>query len=80
MNLSDVHNLPTTLTAEQTADALGCSVDHLYAMCRAGTSPVAALSLGRKLVWPTAHVLAVLGLDLDQDSDDHVVPIREVGA
>jgi predicted DNA-binding transcriptional regulator AlpA len=80
VRLGDVHDLPPTLCARQVAECYGVSVDHVYAMHRDGTEPVPALVLGRKLVWPTAAVLHALGLDVEGDTADHVVPIRQVGA
>lgn len=70
MQLRDVDSLPTTLTAHQFADALGVGVDLVWQMAREGTSPVAPLKLGRKLVFPTARVLDLLGLDAQRPAEE----------
>lgn len=72
MRAGDVRDLPTTTTlrAEQVAELLGCSTWSLYEQVKAGTCPVEPIRLGRRLVWPTAKVLALLGLDRAAP-DDH---------
>lgn len=55
--------LPPTLTTDELADLLGVSTDHLYKLVREGQAPVEPLRLGRALRWPTAKVVALLGLD-----------------
>ncbi|HXN61970.1 MAG TPA: hypothetical protein VN886_16110 [Acidimicrobiales bacterium] len=80
MNLSDVADLPTVLDAKTTAEAFGCSLAHWYVMVREGRCPVEPVRVGtRRMVWPTARVLAVLGLSTTDttDTDDNVVPFRE---
>ena len=54
-----------TMSAEEAAAIWGCSSWTLYGMVRAGTAPVAPLHLGRLLRWPTAAVLASVGLKYD---------------
>jgi len=77
VKLGDLSELPTTLSTAQAADLLGCSVDHLWALARAGESPVEPLRLGKKLVWPTAKVLRSIGLEPDLTSPSAaVVPLR----
>ncbi len=61
-DLSDLRDLPPTLTAEQVAEMWGCSTWAVYAMAKAGECPVTPLKLGRKLVWPTLGVLRSVGL------------------
>lgn len=56
------HDLAPTLSTEEAAQLLGCSVDVLYDGGRAGTAPVEPLKLGTRLRWPTARLLEVLGL------------------
>ena len=53
------------MNAEQVSEAWGCSVWTVYGMVAAGTCPVEPLRLGRKLRWPTALVLASIGLQFD---------------
>lgn len=66
MNLADVPSLPTILDGHKTAELLGCSYWHLLELVKRGDAPVEPLRLGRRLVWPTARVLEVLGLDRDR--------------
>jgi predicted DNA-binding transcriptional regulator AlpA len=63
--IGDVGSLPFVLTSEETAEMLGVSVDHLWALAREGTAPVEPLKLGRSYRWPTARLLALLGLGPD---------------
>jgi predicted DNA-binding transcriptional regulator AlpA len=65
--LGDIGTLPFVLTSEETAELLGVSVDHLWALAREGTAPVEPLKLGRVYRWPTARLLALLGLGPDAD-------------
>lgn len=65
MRLDDVGALPPTLTSAQAAELLGVSVDHLWSLARAGEAPVTPLRLGRTYRWPTARLLALLGLDVE---------------
>jgi predicted DNA-binding transcriptional regulator AlpA len=53
------------MNAEQVSEAWGCSAWTVYGMVTAGTCPVEPLRLGRKLRWPTALVLASIGLQFD---------------
>ncbi len=59
------HRLPPTLDADPVAALWGISTWQLYALERAGTAPVRALHLGRKLRWPTLSVLQSIGFDVD---------------
>ncbi len=61
--IGSIRDLPAVLTTEQAADLLGVGKDHLWALARAGSAPVQPLRLGRALRWPTAPLLALLGLD-----------------
>jgi predicted DNA-binding transcriptional regulator AlpA len=65
--IAEVGTLPVVLTSEETAELLGVSVDHLWALAREGTAPVEPLRLGRSYRWPTARLLALLGLGPDAD-------------
>jgi predicted DNA-binding transcriptional regulator AlpA len=78
MRLSELADLPATLTTEQAAAVYGVGVDHLWKLAREGDAPIEPLHLGRKIVWPTAKVLASLGLDLPTqgDADATVIPLR----
>jgi excisionase family DNA binding protein len=62
VRLTEVTDLPPTLTTAEAADLLGVSRDHLWALARAGEAPVAPLRLGRTYRWPTARLLDLLGL------------------
>jgi predicted DNA-binding transcriptional regulator AlpA len=77
-------DLPPTISTEETAEIWGVGVDHLWALVRAGKTPVEPLKLGRKLRWPTAKVLASIGLEPEQPTSDPtdatVVPIRDGSA
>ena len=59
----DLHDLPPTLTVEQTAELLGISRYATYRATSTGELPV--LRLGRRLLVPTARLLPMLGLDPD---------------
>lgn len=73
--IGEATNLPAVLTTEQAADLLSVSTDHLWALARERRAPVEPLRLGRSLRWPTAPLLAVLGLD-----DARAGPIARNGA
>ncbi len=60
--VADVEALPVALTTEEAASLLGVSVDHLWSLARAGEAPIDPLKLGRAYRWPTAPLLALLGL------------------
>jgi len=57
--------LGLTMSAQEAAEVWGCSQWSIYQMVGAGTCPVEPLHLGRKLRWPTAEVLASVGLTYD---------------
>lgn len=78
MNLGDLASLPPTLTTEQAAPIFGCGVDHLWKLARDGKAPVEPLRLGNKIMWPTARVLAAIGLDPETPSEaaEVVVPMH----
>lgn len=61
--MGDIEGLPVTLTTAEAARLLGVTDDHLWALRRLGTAPVEPLKLGRAYRWPTAPLLALLGLD-----------------
>lgn len=63
--MMDTAGLPPTLSTEQAAQLLGISTDLAYELVRRGEAPVEPLRLGRRLRWPTARLLAVLGLERD---------------
>jgi predicted DNA-binding transcriptional regulator AlpA len=65
--ISDVATLPVVLTSKEAAELLGVSIDHLWSMAREGNAPVEPLKLGRSYRWPTARLLALLGLGPDAD-------------
>jgi len=63
VRLSDIPNLPPTLTAAETAELLWVSVWSIYEQVKAGTSPVSPLHLGRRVLFPTAAVLRAIGIE-----------------
>jgi excisionase family DNA binding protein len=65
--ISDVGSLPAVLTSEEMAELLGVSVHHIWALAREGSAPVEPLKLGRSYRWPTARLLALLGLAPEAD-------------
>jgi predicted DNA-binding transcriptional regulator AlpA len=65
--ISDVASLPAVLTSSEVARLWGVSEDHVWSMAREGTAPVEPLKLGRSYRWPTARLLALLGLGPDAD-------------
>lgn len=62
MNPAD---LPRTLTTAEAAELLGVSTSLLYDLARKGEAPVEPLRLGRKILWPTAKLLDLLGLEAE---------------
>jgi hypothetical protein len=60
MALPDPRETPT-ITAEVYAELLSCSTWAIYK--NRDTLPVPAIAVGRALRWPTAQVLASLGLE-----------------
>lgn len=63
----DLRNLPPTLTVEQAANLLGISRHAGYQAARTGELP--ALRIGRRLIVPTARLLALLGIEQAPSSD-----------
>jgi hypothetical protein len=62
VRLADLAGLPPTLTTDETAVLLRVSTEHLWALARSGQAPVEPIRVGRRLRWPTAKVLGVLGI------------------
>jgi predicted DNA-binding transcriptional regulator AlpA len=61
-------DLPPTLTADQIGEILGLSTYSVYSGAKRGNLPVQPIRVGGRLLrWPTATVLAVLGLADDRD-------------
>lgn len=60
--LASIGELPVSLTTHQAAELLGVGYETLLDAVREGRAPVEPLRVGRRLVWPTARVLAALGL------------------
>lgn len=73
--ISDVRSLPAVLTSEETAELLGVSVDHLWALAREGTAPIEPLRLGRAYRWPTAPLLVLLGLSPGSPATRNEAPV-----
>ena len=63
IRMSGLADLPPTLDGRQVAELFGCSYWSLLEQVKDGACPVAPLRLGRKLRWPTAQVLRVLGVE-----------------
>ena len=63
MNLGDIASLPPTVDTPTAAEMFGCSTSCLWALVREGKAPIEPLRLGRKLRWPTAPLLELLGID-----------------
>jgi predicted DNA-binding transcriptional regulator AlpA len=61
LNLPDPATQPT-LTTEEAAALFGVSKWLLYELAKKDEAPVVPLHLGRCLRWPTARVLAAVGL------------------
>jgi excisionase family DNA binding protein len=61
VNLRDLHSLPPTLTVEEAARLLGVSRGVGYEAARTGELPT--IRLGRRIVVPTAKLLALLGIE-----------------
>lgn len=58
---SEALNMRLTLTVDEAADVLGVSRDVAYRCVESGDIP--SLRLGRRIVVPTAKLLALLGVD-----------------
>lgn len=72
--LADLDSLPSALTSEQAAELLGMSRGALWAAARDGDAPVEPYRVGRALRWPTAPILALLGLGSVTQSPDVTTP------
>ena len=68
MNLPDPQLRPT-ITTEEAAKILGVGKWLLYDLARQGRAPVTPLRLGRTLRWPTARLLAALGVESPAATD-----------
>lgn len=58
----DGRELDPTLSTKDAAALYGCSTDVLYELAARGEAPVQPLRLGSRLRWPTAPLLATLGI------------------
>lgn len=76
MRLGDLADLGPTMSTQQVAKLYGVTPDTLYASVRNGTPPVPVIRIGRAVRWPTAAVLASIGLDAESETSAAVVPIR----
>ena len=72
--LADLESLPPALTSEQAAELLGVSRGALWAAARDGDAPVEPYRVGRALRWPTAPILALLGLGSVTQAPDATMP------
>jgi hypothetical protein len=63
MNDISIGGLPPTVDTHKAAVLLGISKDLLYELQRRGEAPVEPLRLGRRLRWPTARLLDLIGLE-----------------
>ena len=57
----DIESLPATITVEQAAEILGISRSAAYRAVARGEIPV--IRIGRRLLVPTAKLLAMLGIE-----------------
>jgi excisionase family DNA binding protein len=67
VKIGDVVHLPPTLSTREAAELFGVHHETLLAAVRDGTSPVAPLRIGRRMVWPTTLVLDAVGLSGDSE-------------
>lgn len=58
--LADVRKWPATVGVTETAQALGISRAHLYALVKRGEAPVRVLTFGTKHRVVTASIVALL--------------------
>lgn len=72
MTLRDVHKLPTVLTVERAGQLLGLGRTAAYEAVNRGEIPI--IRLGRRVVVPTARVLALLGLHPTHEEGDEPRP------
>ena len=64
-------SLPSVLTTREVAELTRTTPDMWWRMAREGTAPIPFFRLGsRQIRWPTAPLLAALGLDGDEPTDD----------
>ena len=52
-----------TMSADAVAEALGVSTWAIYESVKEGICPVEPIRVGRRLLWSTAKVAALLGID-----------------
>jgi predicted DNA-binding transcriptional regulator AlpA len=52
-----------TITAEEFAQLLGIAPWTIYQSVRAGTCPVEPIRVGRRMVWSSAQVACLLGVE-----------------
>ena len=62
-----IEDYPTTMTVEEAAELLGLSRSSAYRAAACGELP--ALRFGRRIVVPTARLLALLGYGEPQPAD-----------
>lgn len=76
MTVPDPREKPT-LSTEEAAAVFGISPKLLYRLVQEGTAPIEPLRLGRRILWPTAKVLAALGIEPPASSSKVVQALRE---
>lgn len=59
-----------TLTTDELADLLRACSKTIYTQLAAGDFPLEPIRLGRKILWPTAAVERLLGLEAGALSND----------
>lgn len=60
----NLHDLPLTLSVEQAGELLGISRRSAYRAAEHGDLPV--LRMGRRMLVPTARLLALLGVEAEE--------------
>jgi len=68
MNLADALRLPPTISVPEAGQLLGLGRYAAYDAVKRGEIPV--LRFGRRLVVPTARILAMIGLDMTPGGTD----------
>lgn len=73
----DVENLGVRTTVEVAGSILGLSRTQAYGAIERGTFPVPVIRVGRRMVVPTAPILALLGLDAPGTKTDEIGMLKK---
>jgi len=65
-----------TITAEELARLLGVALWTLYQSVSEGTCPIEPLRVGRRMVWPSAPVAALLGVESLDDVKQELTSVE----